>query len=64
VSQNKGIMIIGESGTGKSSLQRVIAELWTTGSGEVMRPSIQEMLLLPQQPFHPLGDLSCQLSYQ
>jgi putative ATP-binding cassette transporter len=63
VHPNKGLMIVGESGTGKSSLLRVIAGLWTTGSGEIVRPSIHELLFLPQQPYHPLGDLRCQLSY-
>jgi putative ATP-binding cassette transporter len=63
VPPNKGLMIIGESCTGKSSLLRVIAGLWTTGSGEVVRPAIHEQLFLPQQPYHPLGDLRCQLTY-
>ncbi|MCM0036392.1 MAG: ABC transporter ATP-binding protein/permease [Burkholderiaceae bacterium] len=63
VQANKGLMIIGESGTGKSSLLRVIAGLWSTGSGEIVRPSRHELLFLPQQPYHPLGDLRCQLTY-
>jgi putative ATP-binding cassette transporter len=63
VHANKGLMIIGESGTGKSSLLRVIAGLWSTGSGEIVRPSRHELLFLPQQPYHPLGDLRCQLTY-
>ena len=56
-------MVVGPSGAGKSSLLRVIAGLWNTGSGLITRPNGAQMLFLPQQPYFPLGDLRCQLTY-
>ena len=58
-----GLLIAGPSGAGKSSLLRVMAGLWTTGTGQVLRPAGPDMLFLPQQPYLPLGDLRCQLLY-
>lgn len=63
VQPGAGLMIVGPSGAGKSSLLRVIAGLWRSGSGMVTRPSGTDMLFLPQQPYLPLGDLRCQLTY-
>jgi putative ATP-binding cassette transporter len=63
VEPGQGLLIVGASGAGKSSLLRAIAGLWTAGSGTVRRPAGPDMLFLPQQPYLPLGSLRDQLIY-
>jgi putative ATP-binding cassette transporter len=43
---------MGPSGCGKSSLLRVIAGLWTVGSGTVRGPPPQALFFLPQVKLH------------
>ncbi len=59
----QGLLVMGASGCGKSSLLRAIAGLWNSGTGTIIRPNLSEILFLPQRPYMILGTLRNQLIY-
>ncbi|ACI64391.1 ABC transporter, ATP binding protein, partial [Thalassiosira pseudonana CCMP1335] len=63
LAKGRHLLIAGASGSGKSSLLRAISGLWSTGSGEIMRPSAEHVYFLPQRPYCPPGSLRDQLLY-
>jgi putative ATP-binding cassette transporter len=59
----EGILVMGASGLGKSSILRAVAGLWKQGDGYIYRPETTKMLFIPQRPYMVLGSLRKQILY-
>lgn len=57
------VLLVGESGTGKTTLTRAIAGLWPWGQGNIAIPHGARMVLMPQRPYIPLGSLRRAATY-
>jgi vitamin B12/bleomycin/antimicrobial peptide transport system ATP-binding/permease protein len=57
------VLIVGESGTGKTLLFRALAGLWPWGAGRVTRPRGEEVLYMPRTPYLPPGTLREVMAY-
>ncbi|KQU54921.1 hypothetical protein ASG72_04765 [Bosea sp. Leaf344] len=51
------VLVVGESGTGKSTLIRALAGLWPWGSGSIAVPRGKSIAFVPQKPYLPIGTL-------
>jgi len=63
VEPGQSLIIIGQTGVGKSSILRSMAGLWTRGSGRMTMPPADDTMFVPQKPYMMLGDLRAQLLY-
>ena len=63
ITPGERVLIVGDTGRGKSTLFRAVAGLWPWGSGLILTPPPEAMAFLPQRPYLPLGTLRNALSY-
>ncbi|MFZ5738318.1 MAG: ABC transporter ATP-binding protein/permease [Pseudomonadota bacterium] len=62
-SDNEHTLIVGPSGAGKSTLFRAIAGIWPFGSGSIAIPAEATLMMLPQRPYFPVGELRAAIVY-
>jgi len=51
------VLLVGDSGTGKSALVRALAGVWPWSRGEVVRAPTADICVIPQRPYVPSGSL-------
>jgi putative ATP-binding cassette transporter len=57
------VLIVGDSGNGKTLLFRALAGLWPWGRGRIAYPKEEETLYIPRTPYLPPGTLRELLAY-
>src|SRR5271156_5657475 len=57
------VLVVGDTGTGKTLLFRALAGLWPWGSGRVSRPDGESVLFMPRTQYFPPGTLREVLAY-